>query len=174
MRRLIVLVAAVAIVLALVPMASAATTSTTTKHVDGTVKVLEPARSGVPYPRDWLARLEVRTSPDGDTVYFGYMHLYGITNDDPRGNNAGAIHEFSVKSVTYSKTTTGLGATLHMEECILIDKQAAPGNCFASDYQVSDGFPDTFNPVGLTGSATWSVDSGNISIYTTTGQNSQS
>ena len=171
MRRLIVLASAGLLVLALVPMASAATTSTSTKHVDGTVKVHEPARPGVPYPRDWLARFEVRTSPNGATVYFGYLHLYGITPD----NNAGAIHEFSVSKVDYSRTATGQRATLHMEECI-ISGEALPvptSQCFASDYQVSDGSPNTFNPVGLTGSATWSVDSGNISIYTTSGQNSQ-
>jgi hypothetical protein len=168
MRRLIVLVAAALLVLALVPMASAATTSTTTKHVDGTVKVFEPTRTGV-VERYWLARFEVRTSPDGATVYFGYMHLYGITPN----NNAGAIHEFSVTSVTYSKTPTGQAATLHMEECIIVDQETSPGNCFPSDYRVSDGSPDTFNPVGLTGNEAWSVVSGNISIYTTSGQNSQ-
>ena len=171
MRRLIVLASAALLVLALVPMASAATTTTTTKHVDGTVKVFEPARDGVPYARYWLARFEVRTSPDGATVYFGYMHLYGITPD----NNAGAIHEFSVTNVDYSRTATGQRATLHMEECIIIGEPlpVPPSQCFPSNYRVSDGSPDTFNPVGLTGSATWSVDSGNISIYTTSGQNSQ-
>lgn len=173
MRRVIILAAAALIVLALVPMSSAATTSTTTKHVDGTVKVLEPSRIGVPYDRYWLARFEARTTLDGTTVQFGYLHLYGITNDKPTGNNAGAIHEFSIKSVTYFKTPTGPGATLHMEECIIVGAESVPGNCFASDYQVSAGSPDTFNPVGLTGSAAWIVDSGNISIYTTSGQNSQ-
>ena len=171
MRRLIVLASAALLVLALVPMASAATTSTSTKHVDGTVKVHEPARPGVPYARDWLARFEVRTSPDGATVYFGYMHLYGITSD----NNAGAIHEFSVKKVDYSRTATGQAATLEMEECIIIGEPLPEpqSQCFDSNYQVSDRSPDTFNPVGLEGSATWSVVSGNISIYTTSGQNSQ-
>jgi hypothetical protein len=38
----------------------------------------------------------------------------------------------------------------------------------AGTYDVSDGSPDTF----LAG-AGWSVVSGNISIYTTSGQNSQ-
>jgi hypothetical protein len=168
MRRLIVLAAAALLVLALVPMASAATTSTTTKHVDGTVKVFEPTRTGVT-ARYWLARFEVRTSPDGATVYFGYMHLYGITPD----NNAGAIHEFSVTKVDYSRSATRQRATLHMEECIITDQESFAGNCFASDYQVSDGSPDTFNPVGLTGTEAWSVYSGNISIGTTSGQNSQ-
>ncbi len=171
MRRLVVLAAAALLVLALVPMASAATTGTTTKHVDGTVKVYEPSRPGVPEARYWLARFEVRTTPDGDTVYFGYMHLYGITHD----NNAGAIHEFSVTSVDYSRTATGQRAILHMEECIIIGEPlpVAQSQCSGSDYQVSDGFHDTFNPVGLTGPEAWGVESGNISIYTTSGQNSQ-
>ena len=171
MRRLIVLAAAALLVLALVPMASAATTSTTTKHVDGTVKVFEPSRPGVPNARYWLARFEVRTSPDGATVHFGYMHLYGITP----GNNAGAIHEFSVSKVDYSRTAAGQRATLHMEECIIIGEPlpVPPSQCFPSNYRVSDGSPDTFNPVGLTGTEAWSVYSGNISIYTTSGQNSQ-
>lgn len=171
MRRLIVLASAALLVLALVPMASAATTTTTTKHVDGTVKVFEPARDGVPNARYWLARFEVRSSPDGATVYFGYMHLYGITPD----NNAGAIHEFSVSKVDYSRNATGQRATLHMEECIISGEAlpVPPSQCFVSNYRVSDGSPDTFNPAGLTGSATWSVDSGNIAIYTTSGQNSQ-
>ena len=124
MRRVIILAAAALIVLALVPMSSAATTSTTTKHVDGTVKVLEPSRFGVPYDRYWLARFEARTTLDGTTVQFGYLHLYGITNDKPTGNNAGAIHEFSIKSVTYFKTPTGPGATLHMEECIIVGAES--------------------------------------------------
>ena len=33
--------------------------------------------------------------------------------------------------------------------------------------------PTPFNPVGLTGDLAWSVESGNIAIYTTRGQNSQ-
>ena len=170
MRRVSVLAAAALLVFALVPMASAATTSTTTKHVDGTVTVFEPSRPGVPQARYWLARFEVRTTPDGATVQYGYMHLYGITPD----NNAGAIHEFSVTEVDYSRTATGQRATLHMEECIIVDQESFPGHCVPSDYQVSDGSPDTFNPVGLTGTEAWGVESGsNISIYTTSGQNSQ-
>ncbi len=165
MRRLVVLAAAGLLMLALVPMASAATTSTTTRHVDGTVKVHEPA-----YDRDWLARFEVRTTPAGD-VQFGYLHLYGITDDSTVNNNGGAIHEFSVNHVDYYRTATGQGATLYMEECIISNPESEPvppSRCFASDYQVSDGHPDTF--LAYLG---WTVESGNISIYTTGGQNSQ-
>ena len=164
MRRLIVLAAAALLVLALVPMASA-TTSTTTKHVDGTVKVYEPA-----YDREWLARFEVRTTLAGD-VQFGYLHLYGITADLTVDNNAGAIHEFSVNHVDYHRIATGQGATLYMEECIISNPESTPvppSQCFASNYDVSDGSPDTF-----LASLGWSVESGNISIYTTSGQNSQ-
>ena len=172
MRRLTVLLAAALLVLALVPIASAATTTATTRHVDGTVKVLEPARAGGPDElRYWLARFEVRTSPDGTKVYFGYMHLYGITPN----NNAGAIHEFSVKSVNYYRTPTGPGASLVMEECIIVDAESDPGACLDSNYDVADASPDAFNPQGLSGAATWSVvpGFGNISIYSTSGQNSQ-
>jgi hypothetical protein len=173
MRRSIVVAVIALVVMVVVPFASAGTT-VTTRHIDGSVKVLEPARSGVPINRYWLARFEVRTTPDGAIVQFGYMHLYGITSAIS-GSNAGAIHEFSVSSVTYSKTPTGLRATLHMEECTILDEQAHPGGCGTSDYEVSDASPDTFNPVGLTGSETWSVvpGSGNISIYSTGGQNTQ-
>ncbi len=115
MRRLIVLAAAVLLVLALVPMANAATTTVTTKHVDGTIKVLEPA-TNEHIARYWLARFEVRTTPAGD-VQFGYMHLYGITAGTT--GNAGAIHEFSVHHVDYSRTALGQSATLFMEECII-------------------------------------------------------
>ena len=168
MRRLIVLVSAALLVLALVPMASAAMTGTTTKHVDGTVKVYEPAHGG----REWLARFEVRTTPAGH-VQFGYLHLYGITATNTVGvNNAGSIHEFSVNHVDYSRTASGgQGATLHMEECVIIAPElvpAYPGTCFPSIYDVSDGTPDTF-----LSSSGWTVESGNISIYTTSGQNSQ-
>ena len=168
MRRLIVLAAAALLLLALVPVTSAATTTVTTRHVDGTVKVYEPAHGG----REWLARFEVRTTPAGD-VQFGYLHLYGITADNNEGgNNAGSIHEFSVNHVDYYRTASGgQGATLHMEECVIIAPEAVPsypGTCFPSTYDVSDGSPDTFlSTIG------WTVESGNISIYTTGGQNSQ-
>ena len=111
----------------------------------------------------------MRTTPAGD-VQFGYLHLYGITDDSTvdNGNNGGAIHEFSVNHVDYHRIATGQGATLHMEECIISNPESepvAPSRCFASTYDVSDGSPDTF--------LAWTVKSGNISIYTTSGQNSQ-
>ncbi len=163
MRRLVVLTAVALLVLALVPLASAATTSTTTKHVDGTVMVHEPL-----YDREWLARFEVRTTPAG-TVKFGYLHLYGITDDSSvdNGNNGGAIHEFGVNHVDYYKTATGQGATLYLEECIISNPEsepAAPSRCFASTYRVSDGSPDTF-----LANLGWTVESGNVAIYTTSG-----
>jgi len=172
MRRFIVLAAAVLLVLAMVPITSATTTTTTTKHVDGTVKVHEPYYGG----REWLARFEVRTTPSGD-VQFGYLHLYGITaTNTAGGNNAGSIHEFSVNHVNYYRTETGQsGATLYMEECIISKPESEPvppSQCFPSNYMVSDGAAvgrtDTF-----LGNAGWTVESGNISIYTTSGQNSQ-
>ena len=167
MRRLVVLAAAVMLVLALVPITSAATTTTTTKHVDGTVKVYEPAWGG----REWLARFEVRTTPAGE-VQFGYLRLLGITPS----NNAGSIHEFSVNRVNYYRTATGQsGATLYMEECLIIDPETNPpypGQCFTSNYEVSDGAAihqaDTF-----LANLGWTVESGNISTYTTAGSNSQ-
>ncbi len=161
MRRLITVGAIALFVLAAVPFVSAGTTPVT-KHVDGTVKVFEPALS-----REWLARFEVRTT--SGVVQFGYLELYGLTGgvDEP---NVGQIHEYSVKSVDYFKTPTGAqGAMLHMEECII----NPPSGCldFPVDYRVSDGgsadtFLDNVNPA-------WEVVSGNISIYTTGGQNSQ-
>lgn len=57
------------------------------------------------------------------------------------------------------------GATLQMQECIMVPR-------FYSPYQVSDGSAvrqgDTF--MGQLG---WTVQSGNISIYTTSGSNGQ-
>jgi hypothetical protein len=162
MRRLIALGAVIALLLiAVVPLASAGST-VTTKHVDGTVKVFEPNWGG----REWLARFEVRTT--SGVVQFGYLELYGVTPD----NNAGQIHEFSVTGVDYYKTSTGAqGATLHMEECIILPPSDPA--CFAGvdvAYPVSDGSPDTF--MDQEGNA-WTVESGNISIYTTAGQNTQ-
>ncbi len=163
MRRLIAIGALALLVLAVVPFATAGTT-VLTKHVDGTVTVFEPALD-----REWLARFEVRTTPGGD-VQFGYLRLYGITNDSTvtNANNAGAIHEFGVTHVDYSRTATGQVATLSMEECIISDQQQTVGDCFPSTYDVSDGSPDTF-----LADAGWVVKEGNISIYTTGGQNSQ-
>ncbi len=135
-------------------------TTVVTKHVDGTIKVHEPNWGG----RDWLARFEVRTA--SGAVQFGYLELYGLT----AGQNLGQIHEFSVKSVDYDKTSTGAeGATLHMEECIIIPA----AECFTGvdeAWHLSDGSPGTFmdfkdNP--------WTIKSGTISIYTTSGQDSQ-
>jgi hypothetical protein len=161
-RRLLAIAAAALLVMVAVPLSSAGSTTVATKHVDGTVKVYEPA-----YGREWLARFEVRTTPSG-VVQFGYMHLYGITAgvDHP---NAGEIHEFSITSVSYSKTTAGQQAWLGLEECVIYPYQP----CFQPGvYQVIDGStvgqPDQFeNYIG------WSVESGNISIYTTSDQNSQ-
>ncbi len=158
MRRLIAIGALALLVVATVPIASADTT-VATKHVDGTVKVFEPALN-----RTWLSRFEVRTTPSGE-VQFGYLELYGLTGK-VRQPNAGQIHEYSVKSVDYYTTPTGAqGAKLHMEECVI----NPPGSCFDVEYWVSDGgSTDTF-----LANAGWQVVSGNISIYTTGGQNQQ-
>ena len=94
MRRLIAVGAVIALLLlAAVPLASAGTTPTT-KHVDGTVKVFEPNLGG----REWLARFEIRTTSGG--VEFGYLEMNGLTAN----SNAGEIHQYSVKSVDYTKT----------------------------------------------------------------------
>jgi hypothetical protein len=158
MRRLIAIGALALLVLAVVPFASGSTT-VATRHVDGTVKVFEPAGNGHS-DREWLARFEVRTT--AGVVQFGYMHLYGIS-----GDVAGQIHEFSVNGVDYYRTGSGAqGATLWVEECII--DPSTP--CFGpGDYRVSDGgSKDTFMP-----QLGWTIESGNISIYTTGGQNSQ-
>lgn len=153
MRRLIALGALALLVIAVVPFASAGST-VATKHVDGTVKVYEPALD-----REWLARFEVRTV--SGVVQFGYMHLYGVS-----AGNEGQIHEFSVNEVDYYRTSTGAqGATLWMEECII----NPPTPCFPSDYQVADGGSSDAFLANLG----WEILSGNISIYTTGGQNTQ-
>ncbi len=154
MRRLIAVGAIALLVLAVVPLTSAGTT-VTTKHVDGSVRVIEP-NSG----SEWLARFEVRTV--SGAVEFGYFELYGITPD----LNLGQIHVFDVSGVDYYRTLTGArGATLHMDECIMIPETP----CAYSPYEVSDGgADDTFMP-----ELDWEIESGNISIYTTGGQNTQ-
>ena len=157
MRRLITLTAAVLLVVALaVPLSSAATTPVT-RHVDGSVVVAENAS------RTWLARFEVRTQ--SGVVQFGYLELYGIGGDP-----AGEIHQFTVDGVDYYKTASGAqGATLHMQECVIVP---SPKPCFDSPYELSDGAAvgqgDTF--MGQIG---WTIQSGNISIYSTGGQNQQ-
>ncbi len=156
MRRLIAIGALALLVLAAVPFASAGSTAPT-KHVDGTIQVLEPAadKHG---EREWLARFEVRTTAGG--VQFGYMHLYGVS-----GDVTGQIHEFSVNGVDYYRTDAGAqGATLWVEECLI---KPAKGCLPPGDYVVSDGGTvDTFMP-----QLGWVIESGNISIYTT-GQDS--
>lgn len=165
MRRLITIGALALLVVAVVPFASAGT-AVSTRHVDGTVTVFEPAHTDQAgndvNAREWLARFEVRTT--GDVVQFGYLRLVGITD----GNNAGELHEHSVYHVDYYRTGTGSpGATLWMDECVVL-----PWNgCFDDGdvYRVSDGgVTDTF-----LANLGWSVEAGNISIYTTAGQNSQ-
>jgi hypothetical protein len=157
MRRLIAIGAVALLVLvAAVPLTSAGSTPVT-KHVDGSVVVLEPGG------RTWLARFEVRTI--SSNVEFGYLELYGIG-----GAVAGEIHQFSVDGVDYYKTPSGArGATLDMQECKIVPSDPP---CFFSPYQVSDGSAigqdDTF--MGQIG---WTVESGNISIYSTGGQNQQ-
>jgi hypothetical protein len=156
-RRLMVMGAIALLVLAAaVPLTSASTTPVT-KHVDGSIVVSENAN------RTWLARFEVRTT--SNVVQFGYLELYGIG-----GEVAGQIHEFSVNHVAYYKTASGAqGASLGMQECVIVPSQPS---CFDSTYEVSDGSAvgqgDTF--LGWLG---WTVQSGNISIYSTGGQNGQ-
>jgi len=158
-RRLIGMGAIAFLVLAVaVPLTSASATPVT-RHVDGSVVVLEPA-----FNRTWLARFEVRTTPSG-AVQFGYFELYVIGGDP-----AGEIHEFTVDHVNYYKTPSGAqGATLQMQECKIVPPSQP---CFYSPYQVSDG-----STVGkgdtLMGQLGWTVQSGNISIYSTGGQNGQ-
>jgi len=162
-RRFIVVGAVVLLVLAAaVPLTNASATPVTTavtKHVDGSVVVWEPTDGG----RTWLSRFEVRTTPSG-TVDFGYFELYGIS-----GDVMGQIHEFSVYHVDYYRTPSrAQGATLSMTECVIIP----PTPCFPSPHQVSDG-----SMVGqgdtLMSQLGWVVQSGNVSIYTTSDQNSQ-
>lgn len=154
MRRLIALGAVALFILAAsVPLTNAATTPVT-RHVDGSITVLEPGG------RLWLARFEVRTT--AGVVQFGYMELYGIGGDP-----AGTIHEFTVDGVDFYKTPSGAqGATLHMQECIVAPD---PQPCDSSPYELSDGgLNDTFMP-----QLGWAIQSGNISIYSTGGQNGQ-
>lgn len=157
MRRLIAIGAVALLVLAVaVPLTSAGTTPVT-KHVDGSVVVSETAS------RSWLARFEVRTT--SSVVQFGYLELFGIS-----GEVAGQIHEFSVDGVDYYRTPSGAqGATLRMQECRIVPSEPP---CFSSPYKVSDGLTvgqgDTF--MAWLG---WTVQSGNISIYSTGGQNGQ-
>jgi hypothetical protein len=163
MRRLIALGAIALLALAVVPLTSAGTTLTT-RHVDGTVIVVENAS------RIWFAKFEVRTTPAGD-VQFGYLDLYGIRDTDV----AGEIHEFAINHVDYYRTPSGAqGATLSLEECRMVPYPPDPAGpqCTTGDYTVSDGAavgqPDTF-----LGFLDWTVESGNISIYSTPGQNGQ-
>ncbi|MFI5258139.1 MAG: hypothetical protein ACHQ01_00795 [Candidatus Limnocylindrales bacterium] len=155
MRKLIVIGAVALLVLAAaVPLTSASTTPIT-KHVDGTIVVSENAN------RTWLARFEVRTT--SDVVQFGYLELYGIG-----GEVAGQIHEFTVYHVDYYKTASrAQGATLRMQECLIVPSRPA---CFDSPYEVSDGSAVGQNDTFM-GQIGWTVQSGNISIYSTGGQN---
>lgn len=151
MRRLITLGAAAILVLAAATSLASAATTPLTKHVDGSVVVQEPSSGG-----QWMARFEVRTT--SGVVQFGYLEMYGISD-----GNKGEIHQYSIDSVDYYRTESGAqGATLYMQECIIVPYTP----CFGSAYAVSDkGQDDTF--------LDWVVTSGNISIYSTGGQNGQ-
>jgi hypothetical protein len=158
-RRFVAIGALALLVLAVVPFTSAGST-VATKHVDGSITTSEASTDHV-----WIARFEARTTAAG-AVDFGYLELYGIG-----GEVAGQIHQFTVESVTYFKTSSGApGATFHVNECPIVPYVP----CFdpTDVYTVTDGSrvgePDTF-VAGLG----WTVDSGNISIYTTSDQNAQ-
>lgn len=155
MRRLITLGAAAILVLAAATSLASAATTPLTKHVDGSVVVYEPSLD-----RTWMARFEVRTT--SGVVEFGYLEMYGLT----AGKNGGEIHQYSIDSVDYYRTESGAqGATLYMQECIMVPYTP----CFPVDYLVSDkGQDDTF-----LANLDWEITSGNISIYTTGGQNGQ-
>ncbi len=168
MRRIIGIAALAFLVLAAASLAIVATTAArvvplsspdatvVTRHVDGTVKVREPARDGHG-ARTWLARFEVRTT-SGD-VRFGYLHLFGVD-----GDVAGQVHESGVDHVDYGPTSGGQQATLRMEECPIIPSRP----CFPTEYRVVDGSPDAF-----LADLGWTILSGDISIYSTTGQDSR-
>jgi hypothetical protein len=89
------------------------------------------------------------------------MELYGI--NQPVG---GKIIQFTIKHVDYRKTASGaLGATFSdSQECRMTPWEP----CFTSGYYMTDGSavgkPDTFLD-------NWTIESGDISIYTTGGQN---
>ena len=158
-----------------VPIASSGTASVT-KHVDGNIIASNASQT-------WIARFEVRTTPSGD-VQFGYIELYGIggivagiggtvAGGVKVAGVGGDIHEFTVNHVSYFKTASGAqGATLTMTECRIIWTLPSPPTdvCTPVMYQVADGSavgqPDTFlDNLG------WTVESGNVSIYSTTNQN---
>ena len=160
MRRIVAIAVAALVLLAAIPLVTADAASTM-RHVDGSITTSESKNDHV-----WIARFEVRTTPGGD-VDFGYLELYGIG-----GGVKGQIHEFTVEDVTYFKTQAGApGALFHLTECPILPT----GPCVdpTDVYRVTDGASvhqdDTFvDELG------WTVDSGNISIYTTSsGQNQQ-
>ena len=158
MRRLIAMGAVAILALAAVPLTNAGSTAVT-RHVDGNIIVSNPG------PQTWMARFEVRTG--GDAVQFGYLELFGIG-----GDVVGQIHEFAVYKVDYFKSPSGAqGATLWMSECRIIPAES-PCTDTADAYSVIDGSAIGQNDTFM-GTYGWTVDSGNLSIYSTGGQNTQ-
>jgi hypothetical protein len=160
MRRLIAIGALALLVLAAaVPLTSASTTSVT-KYVDGSITTSETLTNHV-----WIARFEVRTTPAG-VVQFGYLELYGIG-----GDVKGEIHQFTIDRVHYFTSALGQGAAFDVREWRIVPDAKYLGTG-GDAYVVTDGAavgkPDTF-----VASLGWTVDSGNISIYSTGGQNQQ-
>ncbi len=160
MRRFIAAGAVIALlVLTAVPFTSAGTT-VAMKHVDGSITTHELSTDHV-----WIARFEARTTPAG-AVQFGYLELYGIG-----GSVRGEIHEFRIDAVHYFRDARGQGAAFDVTEWRIVPDEAYIGEG-GGVYTVTDGAtvgkPDTF-VAGLG----WTVDSGNISIYTTNSQNVQ-
>jgi hypothetical protein len=95
-------------------------------------------------------------------VWYGWFELYGLTPTV----NQGQIHVYDVKGVTYSRTATGQGAVLHMDE------YGGVLDVGHVDYDVFDGSPNGSRDT-LLSAIGWVRETGNISIYSTGGQNGQ-
>ena len=170
MRRLIVLVAAVLLVLAMVPVTSAGTTAVA-KNAAGNVIV---AFQG-DYNTKGVIRFEVRTNASGN-LEFGYYQTTGLTNWPANGELG------TVDAVRFFKAASGApAAEFSGQTCGL-----PAGNPLCGPYHaiVTDGAsinqPDTFcaNPIG--DPSDWNVCTfkfdvldGDIAIYPTGGQNGQ-
>jgi hypothetical protein len=158
MRKFVAIGAAVLLMLAIVPLATASTT-TTPRAVTGSF-IGTYTGSGADGNFRVVFRFEIRTDASGAVTY-GYYQQQPLGSTFP---SSVAV----VDSARFYRTASGAkAAELRLTECV-------PATGYCNDQaviRVSDGAPDTFCG-GESCEYPYSVDDGNIAI-TTGGQNGQ-
>ena len=160
MRKFVAIGAAVLLTLAIAAPLATAGTTTAPKTVTGSFIGTYSGDGGGGAPV--MFRFEVRTDASG-AVQFGYYQQQPLP--DPNGWSSVGV----VDSVRFFRDASGAkAARLNITECNI-----ASGECNdQAVVTVTDGKPDTFCG-GESCQWPYSIDDGNIAIFTTGGQNGQ-